>query len=66
MEGHIMGLKGAVYDPPSPGTPDVAVVINDSDGQVVTARSVPSPEAGEALIATVFQQFDADRKAGKI
>lgn len=60
-----MGLKGAVYDPPGPGLPYVAVVINDADGEVVTARSVPDPASGEALIATVFQQFEADRKAGR-
>lgn len=61
-----MGLKGAVCDPPGPGLPYVAVVINDSDGEVVTARSVPDPASGEALIESVFQKFAADKAAGKI
>ena len=61
-----MGLKGAVYTPPNSSMPPVAVVIDDSTGQVVSADAVPSIQAGDALIAAVFAKFDADLKAGKI
>ena len=61
-----MGIRGAVYDPPAPNYPYVAVVINDATNEVVVARSVPSPAQGEAMIAMVFEQFAADKAAGKI
>lgn len=59
-----MSMVGGVYTPPRPGLPYVAVVLND--GQVVSADAVPSPEVGEAMIATIFKQFAADKAAGKI
>jgi hypothetical protein len=59
-----MSMKGAVYHPPGPGFPYVAVVLNDN--QVVSADTVPSQAAGEAMIAAIFQQFAADKAAGKI
>ncbi|TWS07794.1 hypothetical protein FJD35_24240 [Pseudomonas mandelii] len=59
-----MNMKGVVYDPPGPGLPYLAVVLNN--GEVVVARSVSSVAAGEAMIAKVFSDF-ADAKAqGKI
>lgn len=60
-----MSLKGVVYDPPRPGLPYIAVVLDD-DNQVVSADSVPSVAAGEALIAEVFARFKADKEAGRI
>jgi hypothetical protein len=54
------GITGAVYDPPRPDLPYVAVVIGP-DGEVVVARSVPSVVAGEALIKSVFTEFAAQR-----
>lgn len=50
------GIRGAVYDPPRAGLPFVAVVFRP-DGEVLVARAVPSAEAGESLIAHVFEEF---------
>ncbi|WP_186083614.1 hypothetical protein [Burkholderia gladioli] len=46
-------IQGAVYEPPSPNLPYVAVIIGP-DGEVLTSRVVPSIEAGEQLIAAVL------------
>ncbi len=56
-------MHGVVYDPPGAGLPYLAVVL-DNNGEVVVARSVPSVAAGESLIATVFAEFAAAKKAG--
>lgn len=57
-------MKGAVYDPPGPGLPYLAVVLHD--GEVVVSRAVSSVAAGEALIAKVFQDFAAAKARGEI
>jgi len=46
-------IHGAVYTPPNQSLPLVAVLIGP-DGQVLTARVVPTVQAGEALIAEVL------------
>jgi hypothetical protein len=48
-------ITGAVYDPPSPDLPRVAIVL-DPEGQVLVARVVDTIEAGETFI----QKFVAD------
>jgi hypothetical protein len=48
-------LAGAVYDPPRPDLPNVAVLFNP-DGQVLSARVVPSVEHGEHLIQSVLKE----------
>jgi hypothetical protein len=58
-------MHGVVYDPPKAGFPYLAVVL-DNKGEVVIARSVKSPAEGEAMIASVFSQFAADKASGKI
>ncbi len=60
-----MQLKGSVYHPPRLGLPFVAIVFGD-DNEVMTSVAVPSQAAGDALIATMFEQFAADKVAGKI
>lgn len=42
-------VKGAVYTASNPGLPPVAVIFSP-DGEVLTARKVPSVAAGEELI----------------
>lgn len=46
-------ITGAVYDPPNPKLPLVVVLIGP-DGEVLTARVVPSHQAGEKLIEEVL------------
>lgn len=46
-------IHGAVYTPPNPSLPLIAVLIGP-DGEVLTARVVPSVAAGEKLIADVL------------
>src|SRR4051794_14193416 len=48
-------LTAAVYDPPAPGMPHIAVLF-DADGLVV-ARPVESIDAGEAELAKLFRQI---------
>ena len=48
-------LTGAVYDPPRPDLPHVAVLFNP-DGQVLSARVVPSVEIGDHLIQSVLKE----------
>ncbi|HFH3085729.1 TPA: hypothetical protein ACGJRU_005176 [Pseudomonas aeruginosa] len=57
-------MHGVVYDPPAAGLPYLAVVLHD--GEVVVARSVSSVEAGEALIAKVFNDFVVAKQKGEI
>jgi hypothetical protein len=64
IQGGVMQLKGSVYHPPRPGFPYVAIVLGD-DNEVVTSQAVPSQAVGDALIATIFEQFAADKAAGK-
>ncbi len=49
-------IRGAVYEPPvsGAGLPLVAVVFGP-DGEVLTARAVPSVQVGEALIADALK-----------
>lgn len=51
-------ITSAVYDPPAPGLPYVAVIF-DTSGEVLTARTVPSAAAGEKLIADVMGDLAA-------
>jgi hypothetical protein len=46
-------IHGAVYTPPTENLPFVAVIIGP-DGEVLTARVVPSVQAGEELVAQVL------------
>ena len=57
-------MNGVVYDPPAPGLPYLAVVLHK--GEVVVARAVPSVQAGESLIASVFQSFADAKNRGEI
>jgi hypothetical protein len=53
-------IKSAVYTPPvNSGLPLVAVVLLP-DGEVLTARTVPSVEAGESLIQDVLTKVGKD------
>ena len=47
-------IHGAVYTPPNPTLPLVAVIIGP-DGEVLTARVVPTVAAGEQLISQVLK-----------
>lgn len=58
-------MHGTVYDPPAPGLPHLAVVL-DNNGEVIVAKSVSSVAAGEALMASIFAQFAEAKKTGKI
>ena len=53
-------LTAAVYDPPAPGLPHVAVVF-DPQGRVVAVRPVASIEDGEDAVAEL-----ALKLAGKL
>jgi hypothetical protein len=46
---------GAVYEPPRPGLPHVAVVF--TKGRALKAVSVPSVAAGEQIIATIVDAY---------
>lgn len=46
-------ITGAVYNPPTPSLPYVAVIFGP-DGEVLSSRVVPSVAAGEKLIAHVL------------
>lgn len=52
-------MSSVVYDPPGPGFPFIAVLF-DPKGEVVVARTVPSREAGEALIIQVLNEAAAE------
>ena len=60
-------FKAAVYAPPFDGLPYLAVVL-DPKGEVLAARSVQSPAAGQAFLDRALKQFldkvAADRKRG--
>jgi len=58
-------ITGAVYEPPLPGLPFVAVMF-DTKGEVLAARVVPSRAAGDAMLKEVTEQFVAANAAGKI
>ena len=48
---------GAVYDPPRPGLPHVAVVF--ANGKELKAVSVPSIAVGEEIIAKLLEAYVA-------
>ena len=50
------GIRAAVYDPPGPGMPYVAVIIG-TDGRVLMAEAVPSRERGERILADILNDF---------
>lgn len=52
-------VQAAVYSPPRSELPYVAVVFAP-DGEVLTARKVPSIEAGERLIQETLSQAAKD------
>ena len=54
-------ITGAVYEPPSPNLPLVAVIIGP-DGEVLTARVVPSHQAGEKIIAEAFSNASFQKR----
>ena len=54
-------LHGAVYSPPGPSLPLVAIVFGP-DGEVLTARVVPSVEQGERLITETLAQSSFQRQ----
>ena len=47
-------LLAAVYEPPGPELPDVAIIVNE-DGKVIFAQAVADAEDGEALIKLVVE-----------
>jgi hypothetical protein len=49
-------IKAAVYDPPVPGLPFVAVIIG-GDGEVLLAKAVRNAAAGEALLQKIVDEF---------
>jgi hypothetical protein len=53
-------LTAVVYDPPAPGLPHMAVLL-DPDGEVVAVRPVQSIEAGEAALASLVGKITNDR-----
>jgi hypothetical protein len=56
-------LRGALYFPPEPGLPYLAIVLN-AQNEVLSARSVPSAEAGKNLVAKVSAAFASARSSG--
>lgn len=56
-------VTGAVYSPPRPGLPYVAVAFHDN--QVLQARSVDSVEIGEAFLAKLAQEYAAEITGGE-
>jgi hypothetical protein len=53
-------MRGALYAPPEPGMPYLAIVLNAED-EVLSARSVPNVETGKYLIAKVSAAFASAR-----
>lgn len=49
-------LSAVVYDPPKAGFPFLAVIF-DTSGEVLGARAVPDPAAGEAFLAEIMKKF---------
>jgi hypothetical protein len=58
-------MRGALYAPPEPSLPYVAVLLNAED-DVLSAKSVPTAEAGEDLVAKIFGEFTNALTSGKI
>jgi len=58
FDQHLM--RGALYSPPQPGLPYLAIILNAED-EVLAARSVPSAEAGKNLVAKVDAAFASAR-----
>lgn len=54
-------IHGAVYSPPGPGLPLVAIVFGP-DGEVLVARVTPTVEQGERLIAEVMSGSSGQRQ----
>lgn len=48
-------VSGAVYDPPRADLPYIAVIFGP-DGEVLTARIVPTIAAGEKLLVEVMKE----------
>jgi hypothetical protein len=59
------GMRGALYAPPEPSLPYVAVLLNAED-EVLSAKSVPTAEAGEDLVARTVGEFTNARPSGKM
>jgi hypothetical protein len=53
-------VRGALYGPPEPGLPYIAIVLNAQD-EVLSAQSAPSAEAGNNLVAKVSAAFASAR-----
>lgn len=51
-------LTGAVYSPPRPGLPFIAVVFG-LDGQTIESAALPSQAAGDAFLQAAFTAFAA-------
>jgi hypothetical protein len=45
-------MQGAVYIPPQPGLPDLAVVLSADGGSMMCAAPVPSFQEGEKYVAS--------------
>jgi hypothetical protein len=58
------GMRSTLYAPPEPGLPYIAVLLNAED-EVLSAKSVPTAEAGEDLVAKTFGEFTNARPSGK-
>ena len=56
-------LRGALYSPPEPGLPYLAIVLN-AQHEVLSARPVPNAEAGKNLVAKLSAAFASARSSG--
>jgi hypothetical protein len=56
--------SGIVYDPPTPDLPYIAVIFRPG-GEILSARAVPSAEAGRRLIRETFGGLARARAEGK-
>ena len=58
----LQGISGAVYSPPSPDMPFIAVVFRDQ--AVIVARTVKTSDDGEAVLAALFSELAGDPAEG--
>jgi hypothetical protein len=56
-------MRGALYAPPESGLPYLAIVLN-AQNEVLSARSVPSAEAGKNLISIISAAFASAGSSG--
>jgi hypothetical protein len=57
-------MHGAIYDPPQPTLPRIAVIFHD-DGRVAAARECCSVEDGERMIKDLLRELQASSQEKK-